>query len=172
MHTKMSAAACSDPPSSLDKVWINPRGPFFDPAGSEPLPFSPAYPAPSTGWLCPRCGGGVAPSMQICPCNSSNPLGPWVPTCAPSNISPLPDYVVTTAGKPAGYEVRHANWELDTDTFLADSKPYSARHGHDEFAATARDPAPPFSVLRDFATGKPVPSPWDGVQGTSYGGTD
>jgi hypothetical protein len=33
-----------------------------------------------TGWLCPRCGGGVAPWLAQCPCN----------TVAGTSLRPLP----------------------------------------------------------------------------------
>lgn len=40
----------------------------------------------TTGWLCPKCGSGVAPSVERCPCGAEakkaigNPLDPfWNP---------------------------------------------------------------------------------------------
>lgn len=38
-------------------------------------PLGPVYPALDKGWLCPRCGGGVAPHVSRCPCiTTTHPL--------------------------------------------------------------------------------------------------
>ncbi len=122
MHTKCAAASMY---------------PWMEPTTAVPPTAAPgtSYPVPSTGWLCPRCGSGLAPTLMVCPCNS-----PTVQPGYPSH-NPLPTWVYDPASTPS-YGVQHL---LDTDSFLADSKPYAQRHH--EVSAEVSIPAPPFSAL-------------------------
>lgn len=42
------------------------------------------------GWICPNCGGGIAPDVERCPCKPMNPYPspsdpiPWRPFPTPS----------------------------------------------------------------------------------------
>lgn len=61
-------------------------------------PYQPPYPStwwpmlptdpPSTGWRCPNCGRGLAPTVTACPCHMTHQL--WA-----NNTSPLPPLDLT-----------------------------------------------------------------------------
>lgn len=55
-----------DPPPGF-VPWTVPQGP-----GDLQTPFVQT-PFVQTGWLCPKCGAGVAPHVSTCPCNTT----PW-----------------------------------------------------------------------------------------------
>lgn len=52
-------------------------------------------PKPLTGWICPVCGGGVAPGVQKCPClvQPTMPAWPSTPTYDPQPLQPKPYWV-------------------------------------------------------------------------------
>lgn len=46
--------------------------PEITPVPSNPYIFPPQpNPEPITGWICPKCGGGVSPFTQKCPCSNT-----------------------------------------------------------------------------------------------------
>lgn len=46
--------------------------------------FKPDYPATNYGWICPKCGAVLSPSIQECPYCTPHKV-----TCGPSNGSPV-----------------------------------------------------------------------------------
>lgn len=44
------------------------------------------------GWICPSCGGGVAPDVKRCPCKPINYPTPWFPDPIPWNPKTPPLY--------------------------------------------------------------------------------
>lgn len=70
----------------------------------------PPRPKGETGWICPKCGRGIAPWKSYCDCSDT-----WTITCGPSVVTtpatvvpnttgnPVPDWQTTTAaGTTAG----------------------------------------------------------------------
>lgn len=84
----------------------------FDPSNN---PLAPR------GWLCPACGGGVAPGIHRCPCVALAPVS--VPFVQPTGTgtSPFPPMTITTwPATPVEYEVINV---IDYGQYSPDSLP-------------------------------------------------
>ena len=90
-----------------DKNWVNQDNTTTDSTNINgtycevPIYYKPHG---ETGWVCPRCGRGVAPWKSYCDCNDN-----WTITCGPSVVTtpatgnPVSNWQTTTvAGTTAG----------------------------------------------------------------------
>lgn len=50
---------------------------------------------PTTGWICPKCNRGIAPTVTVCPCSAEAAV-----TIQPIKINPQPAPGTTTAPWP------------------------------------------------------------------------
>lgn len=66
--------------------------------------YCPSIPRGETGWICPRCGRGVAPWKSYCDCGDN-----WTITCktsTPSTGTPVPDWNHVTCKSQPGVVTR------------------------------------------------------------------
>lgn len=80
----------------------------------------------TTGWLCPKCGSGVAPGVERCPCVPQQFTHP-----APGSVYPTtwPTYPTTPVPYPTmqpKYTIPHGDtgWGLAAAAWQADASDY------------------------------------------------
>lgn len=70
------------------------------------------------GWICPKCGAGVAPHMDKCPCSGFGtlpfplPCVPWIPDSSGTITDDSNYQIITTTGTSPNVRYEVTGWSV------------------------------------------------------------